>query len=45
MKNLIVLVKMQLKEKLNLKQRKANKKKFFNIIFPIVLSILKFEKN
>ena len=42
MKNLIVLVKMQLKEKLNLKQNKGNNKKIFNTIFPIVVSLLKF---
>ena len=42
MRNLIVLVKMQLKEKLNLKKHKANKKKIFNILFPIVTTILKF---
>ncbi len=42
MKNLITLVKMQLQEKLNPKQHIVENKKIFNIIYPIVIAVLKF---
>ena len=40
MKNLIVLVKMQFKEKLNLKQHKEDKK-IFNIVYNAVTTLLR----
>ena len=40
MKNLIVLVKMQFKEKLNLKQQKEDKK-IFNIVYNVVTTLLR----
>lgn len=42
MNNLITLVKMQLREKLNFGHKSAKDKTFFNVVFPIFTEVLKF---